>query len=103
MPLTRQGAGVGLTNMFPVGPDAFVPVDRVPAEPYLLLDLDTGRDTLGIPPSQAGPLLAERGRLPLTIAEGVSALVLHPGLLRAASCFQMLASRDGSRAFRPSG
>lgn len=97
MPLTLEGAGVGLTNMFPVGPDAFTPVVPVPTEPYLLLDLDTGRDTLGVPPSEAGPLLEGRGRLAITIAEGVSALVLHPGLLRAASCFQMLASRDGSR------
>lgn len=93
MPLTRQGAKAGYVDMRPVGPDGFEPVVEVPDDPYLLLDVDAGRETLGLSPRDAATHIAAAGRSPLTLAEGVALLVLHPGLLRERTCFQMLGSR----------
>ena len=99
MPLTRQGEHPGYVDMNPVDSRVFRPVTeaQVPAQPYLAMDVDTGRSTLGVTPQEAGRQLVETGRLPLTIDEGIAALLLNPGLLRSANCFQMLASRDGSK------
>lgn len=99
MPLTRQAARAGYVDMRPVDSSVFQPVPEaaVPGTPYLAWDVDTGRATLNLHPADAGAWLAARERLPLTIDEGIAALLLNPGLLRAANCYQMLASRDGSK------
>ncbi len=99
MPRTRQGAHAGYVDMRPVDPSVFTPLPEaaVPGSPYLILDVDTGRQTLGMHPLDATEWLAARQRLPLTIDEGIAALLLNPGLLRAANCYQMPASRDGSK------
>lgn len=93
MPLTRQGAKAGYVDMRPVSPAGFEPVVDVPDTPYLLLDVDAGRDTLGLSPRDAAAHIAAAGRSPLTLAEGITLLALHPGLLRERTCFQMLGSR----------
>ena len=67
----------------------------VPTTPYLLLDVDTGADTLGCPPSQVLSRLAEGGRSPLTIAEGLAVLVSDPGVLTSRNAFSLLGSRAG--------
>ena len=99
MPLTRQGTHAGYVDMRPVDSSVFgpLPESAVPGTPYLAWDVDTGRATLNLHPADAGAWLAARERLPLTIDEGIAALLLNPGLLRAANCYQMLASRDGSK------
>lgn len=99
MPRTRQGPHAGYVDMRPVAPSVFTPLPEaaVPGSPYLILDVDTGRQTLGMHPLDATEWLAARQRLPLTIDEGIAALLLNPGLLRAANCYQMPASRDGSK------
>lgn len=96
MPLTRQGSHAGYVDMNPVTSEAFRPLPGagIPSGPYLVHDVDTGADTRAITPLRAGHQLAASGRLPLTIDEGVAALLLNPGLLRTANAFQMLASRD---------
>lgn len=95
MPLTRQGPKAGFVDMRPVGPRDFVPIPEIqpPDGPYLLLDVDAGRDTLGLSPRDAAAHIAEVGRSPLTLEEGVMLLVLHPGILRERACFQLLGSR----------
>jgi len=99
MPHTRQDTHAGYVDMRPVDPSVFTPMPEVgvPGSPYLILDVDTGRQTLGMHPLDATEWLSARQRLPLTIDEGIAALLLNPGLLRAANCYQMLASRDGSK------
>lgn len=99
MPLTRQGAHPGYVDMRPVSSEVFrpIPAAMIPPGPYLAHDIDTGADTRNIPPRRAGQQLAAAGRHPLTIDEGLAALLLHPGLLRAANAFQLLASRDTSK------
>lgn len=99
MPLTRQGEAAGYVDLNPVEPSAFLPVQpqAIPGHAYLAIDVDTGAATLGVAPTDAARVLAEAGRHPLTIAEGIATLLLNPGLLRRANAYQMLASRDGSR------
>ncbi len=99
MPLTCQGTKTGYVDMRPVSPDSFQPITGTdpPNSPYLLIDVDTGRETLGLSPRSAAAHIAEAGRSPLTLAEGVTLLALHPGILRERNCFQMLGSRRSDK------
>jgi Family of unknown function (DUF5701) len=70
---------------------------KVPDAAYLLVDPDTGRDWLDVPPADVLlPMLAS-GRTPLTLDEGLAMLLQDGGLLRSATCFSMLASRCGDK------
>jgi hypothetical protein len=91
--------GPGFTTMEPDELAGFRPVPEldVPAAPYLLLDVDTGRDTLDQPPAAAAEAISARGRTPLTVAEGLSVLVADPGVLRARNCFTLPGSRAGDK------
>lgn len=72
-------------------------VDVPDAPVYLLLDVDTGADTLNVRPDDALPMVLARGRTPLTIDEGV-ALVTHlPDVFTTHNAFQALASRAGNK------
>jgi hypothetical protein len=91
--------GGGFTTM-PAGEiERFRPLPEldVPAAPYLLLDVDTGADTLGVPPAQAAERVAAAGRTPLTVAEGLAVLESDPGVLRSRNCFALLGSRAGDK------
>jgi hypothetical protein len=91
--------GTGFTTMDDDDLARFRPLPElgVPAVPYLLLDVDTGPDTVNVTPADVAPSLAARGRTPLTIAEGLSLLVSDPGVLRARNCFSLLGSRCGDK------
>jgi hypothetical protein len=95
----RTVGGAGFTTMEPDDLARFRPLPElaVPAAPYLLLDVDTGGDTLDQPPAVAGPGIAAAGRTPLTIAEGLAVLVSDPGVLRSRNCFSLLGSRAGDK------
>jgi hypothetical protein len=67
----------------------------VPPVPYLVLDVDTGADTLDVPPRDVAARLAATGRTPLTLDEGLALLVSDPGVLRGRNCFSLLGSRAG--------
>ena len=91
-------AGPGFTTMDDdVARFRPLPELDVPTAPYLLLDVDTGADTLGQPPADVLPQLVARGRSPLTIAEGLAVLVSDPGVLRARNAFSLLGSRAGDK------
>jgi hypothetical protein len=68
--------GAGFTTMADDDVARFRPLPEldVPTAPYLLLDVDTGPDTLNLPPSEALPLITAAGRSPLTVAEGLAAI-----------------------------
>jgi len=87
--------GTGFTTMEPDDVARFRPLPElgVSAAPYLLLDVDTGIETLGLTPAEAYPQLAAAGRSPLTIAEGLAVLVSDPGVLKARNAFSLLGSR----------
>jgi hypothetical protein len=91
--------GTGFTTMAEADLAGFRPLPelQVPTGPYLLLDVDTGPDTLNVPPSEVLPRLTAAGRSPLTIAEGLAVLVSDPGVLRGRNCFSLLGSRAGDK------
>ena len=69
----------------------------VPPTPYLLLDVDAGGSELGVAPAAAEQRIAARGRMPLTVAEGVALLVSDCGVLRTGDCIALLGARTGER------
>lgn len=91
--------GEGFTTMAADELALFRPLPElaVPSGPYLLLDVDTGPDTLGVPPADALPRITDAGRSPLTLAEGLALLVTEPGVLRSRNAFSLLGSRAGDK------
>jgi hypothetical protein len=95
----RTVGGPGFTTMDDDDLARFRPLPEldVPGAPYLLVDVDTGADTLNLPPAKALPRIAGAGRSPLTVAEGLAVLVSDPGVLRSRNCFSLLGSRAGDK------
>jgi hypothetical protein len=91
--------GAGFTTMESDDLAGFAPLPDlgIPATPYLLVDVDTGPDTLNQTPGEVLPRITEAGRSPLTIVEGLSVLVSDPGVLRSRNCFSLLGSRAGDK------
>ncbi len=90
----------GFTTMEPDDLARFVPIADVEvpaAQAYLLADIDTGPDTLDVPPDDAMPKILAAGRLPLTLDEGIAVVTHHPDLLSSGNRFSMLGSRCGDR------
>ena len=77
------------------GPIPEVEVPDAPA--YLLLDVRSGRDTLGVRPSEAQPGILAAGRTPLTIDEGVALVTQRPDVFTEHHAFQALASRAANK------
>ena len=96
---TPGAGGAGFTTMDVDDVARFRPLPElaVPEAPYLLLDVDTGPDTLNVPPAEALPRITDAGRTPLTLAEGLALLVFDPGILRARNCFSLLGARAGDK------
>ncbi|MFC0029852.1 DUF5701 family protein [Micromonospora chaiyaphumensis] len=79
---------------------AFDPIKEleVPAGPaYLLFDVDRGEEYRNLPPSTALAQMTERGRLPITIDEGLAFVTLHPPALASNRCFSLVGSRCGDK------
>jgi hypothetical protein len=79
--------------------DAFRDVVEVPeALVYAVAGVERGDEFCGVRPSEAAPVIAERGRSMLTIAEGISFLHARPEALEKNRCFHTGATRgDDSR------
>jgi hypothetical protein len=85
----------GFTDMADELPD-YRPVEGVdvPEQPvYLLLDVDTGAETLNVRPNDALPMIRDAGRTPLTIDEGVALVTHFPDVFSTRNAFQALGSR----------
>jgi hypothetical protein len=97
--LTEMDGKHGFTTMEPDDLAGFRPTAdvEIPNSPYLLVDPDTGRDWLDVPPAQVLPPLLASGRTPLTLDEGLALLLQDGRVLRSATCFSMLASRCGDK------
>ncbi|MGY1741510.1 MULTISPECIES: DUF5701 family protein [unclassified Blastococcus] len=95
----QTAGGGGFSTMEPDDLARFRPLPElgVPPVPYLLLDVDTGPDTLDVRPRDVAPRLAAAGRTPLTVAEGLALLVSDPGVLRSRGCYSLLGSRSGDK------
>ena len=96
MPLTEPGGRPGFTTMEPDDLARFVPTVEVPGRVYLLADVDPGAGFLDVPPADALPAIAARGRSPLTIDEGIALVTHFPDLLDTHR-FSLLGSRCGDR------
>lgn len=90
----------GCTVMEPDDIKRFQPIAgvNIPAEmAYLLVDVDTGKETLNITPDHALTIIEATRRSPLTIDEGIALVTHHPDILRKNNCFSLLGSRCGDR------
>lgn len=79
---------------------AFTPTSdiRLPADDcYLLVDVDTGADTLNLTPNAALEIVRSKQRTPLTIEEGIAVLTQFPELLQKNHCFYLSGSRAGDK------
>lgn len=80
--------------------DSYKPIDGVdvPLGPaYLVVDVDTGKDTLNVRPNDALPMITGAGRTPLTADEGVALVTQLPEVLTDRNCFQALGSRADNK------
>jgi Family of unknown function (DUF5701) len=96
----RLGSKPGFTTMDADDVRAFRPtpdLDLPDGPVYLLVDVDTGGETLNTRPDEALPAIHAAGRTPLTLDEGLAVVTQHPEWLRERNCFQMLGSRAGDR------
>jgi hypothetical protein len=96
VPLLRVNGKPGfvVTDMADV--DEFVPIApvTVPAAPlYLVSDLDRGDAMANWSPDEALPAIAEAGRTPLTLTEGLHWLLQRPDVLERNHCFMTIGSR----------
>jgi uncharacterized protein DUF5701 len=94
----KQGFVVG--DMSDV--DDFSPIESIDvpdAALYLLYDLDRGDAMQNWSPDEALPAIADAGRTPLTLTEGMHWLLQRPDVLERGHCFMTI----GSRLRKPSG
>lgn len=89
----------GFTSMEADDLQRFRALDSVtlPESAYLLVDIDTGPDSLNVPPADAMPKILAAERTPLTIDEGISLATHFPEVPKTRNCFSILGSRCGDR------
>jgi hypothetical protein len=90
--ISVRGKG-GWTDMHDELPTYRDQVD-VPGPVYLLADVGTGPETLGVSPDNALPMVRAAGRTPLTLDEGVALVRQFPAVFREHNAFQALATRS---------
>ena len=73
-------------------------VDVPEAAVYLLADVSTGPETLGVRPNDAIPMIREAHRTPLTIDEGVALVTQFPDVFARRNAFQAVGSRTDNEA-----
>jgi Family of unknown function (DUF5701) len=97
--LTQIKGRLGFTSMEDDELKRFTPIAdvEIPEGGYLLLDVDTGPETLNVVPDEALSRITGARRSPITIDEGLALITQFPGILRSRNCFSMLASRCGDR------
>jgi hypothetical protein len=92
--LVALGGRAGVLNRHFADVDSFGPVLDVPDAPiYAVLDLDRGEEFCGVRPADAAVTIADRGRTPITMDEGLCFLHASPGALEKNKCFHTAASR----------
>jgi hypothetical protein len=100
LPLVERDGLRAIERLYPKKPEDFRPTTTAPipaGEAYLLQGVDRGDVMLNAVPTDAALKLAQQGRSPLTIEEGVALLLQWPHFLQPNRCFMMLGSRCGDR------
>jgi len=72
-------------------------VDVPGAAVYLLADVSTGPETLGVRPNDALPMIRAADRTPLTIDEGVALVTQFPDVFARRNAFQAVGSRTDNK------
>ena len=90
--LDRNHGDEGLTPYKPV-PSLDLPEDPV----YLLVDVERGDEFRDVAPRDALPVITDRGRTPLTIAEGLSIQAAHPDFMFKNHCYMLAGSSRGDK------
>lgn len=96
----QREAKPAVEHLFPKKPEDFRPIEDLglPAgDAYLLIGIDRGNASRNAVPADAAVRLAEQGRSPLTVEEGICVLLQWPHFLKPNHCFMMLGSRCGDR------
>lgn len=96
MSLVEREGKKGFTKMYPRAPKDFKIIDGVSIPSglaYLLVDIDRGKGSINITPSEALKMIRNENRSPLTIDEGVAIVTQYPEFLIKNNCFSLLASR----------
>lgn len=99
VPAMRRGTRLGVSVIDRVELATYRPVDGVEvpdADAYLLTGIDVGSEFLNVRPEDALATVRDRGRSPLTIAEGVALATVRPDRLRPNRCFSLMGSRTGT-------
>lgn len=95
-PLLRREGKPGFVVVDMDDLDTFEPLDglAIPGYPlYVIHDVERGDDMLNWSPEEALVRITERGRRPLTIAEGICWLLQQPSQLEPNRCFMTIGSR----------
>jgi len=90
----------GFTVISPEDLAGFTPIPGVllpEGNFYLILNVDTGEETLNVTPDAALITILGKSHSPLTIAEGVAVVTHKPGLLQKNHCFSLPGSRCGDK------
>ncbi|ROS23923.1 DUF5701 family protein [Cellulomonas sp. PhB150] len=97
-PAMRRGAKLGVSVIDRDEAPTYLPLPdlEVPTGPYLLWGIDTGSEFCNVRPEDALRTVVGRGRVPLTIDEGVALAVVRPDMLRPNRCFSLMGSRTGT-------
>ncbi|MEU3958232.1 DUF5701 family protein [Streptomyces buecherae] len=80
--------------------ERFVATDEVALpghDAYLVLDVERGEEFCNAIPHEALGTIADRGRTPLTIEEGIALITHFPQVLVKNKCFSLGGSRSGDR------
>ena len=92
--LVALGGRPGVLNRHFADVDTFAPILDVPDAPvYAVLDVERGEEFCGVRPADAAVTIADRGRTPITMDEGLCFLHASPGALEKNKCFHTAASR----------
>jgi len=100
MELTQMDGRPGFADFEAADIARFEPIASLsaPAEPaWVAFDVDRGSDLCDVRPNDALVTITERGRTPLTVAEGIALITHHPGLLAKNHCFSLAGSRCGDK------
>jgi hypothetical protein len=101
-PLLRVNGKPGfvVTDMSDVDEFTPIPAVELPDAPlYVIRDVDRGDAMANWSPDEALPAIADAGRTPLTLTEGLHWLLQRPGVLARGRCFMTI----GSRRSKPGG
>lgn len=99
VPAMRRGTRRGVSVIDDADMATYRALEDVtpPSGPYLLWSVDTGSEFCGVRPEDALRTVRDRGRTPLTIAEGLALVVTRPDMLRPNRCFSLMGSRAGNQ------